>query len=383
MKLRLAIVTRARAPYHKALQEALAAELGASGGELRLFYPHGSSCVFAQSASLPQAAHLSVVWVNATEVSAKTKGYGTNWKSEAIPTQLPSHALWRELDAYAPAIVWVHEYSPYTLGALLWAKWRGKPVVVSSEIGRANQHYFPSHIRLWHRFWAHLADGIIACTPAALQPLCNDARPIVAAFHAADSRHLCPLTSQSPQRRLTIVQTGSILPRKGADLLLQALLMLKQSGVSDWVLRLAGHDAEGWGQSWINRYQLQSQVQITGHLDGEALWSAFGNADVFTLATRQDTYAAVVHEAACLGLPLIISRHAGAAQALVEDGINGWIIDPENPHEYAAKLFTLFDSELRLRMSRASRQTAEHFSAHVRAPAVLRWMQYNFPLQLS
>lgn len=381
MNRRIAIVTRARAPYHRALQEAFAEEIGAVGGEVRLFYPRGSASAFADSATVPQGRHLSVVWLETEAISAAAKGYGTRWKSEASGTQLPSQRLWHELDLFDPALVWVHEYSPYTLGAVLWAKRRGRPVVVSSEVGLANEHFFPWQVRLWHRLWSHLADGIIACSPAALQPSCGEERPVVAAYHAADSRKLLSrLRSIEADDPILFVQVGRILPRKGTDLLLAALAQLNAEGLRNWRLRLLGPDTDGWGCSHITRLGLDSQVEITGHLDGEALWQAFGQADAFVLATRQDTYAAVVHEAACLGLPLLVSRHAGAAEALVNEGKNGFTFLPEHAATFTACLRAAMNPAVLMTMSQHSRAIAEVTSAHVRARAAREWMGRHFSL---
>lgn len=381
MNRRIAIVTRARAPYHRALLEAFAEEIGAVGGEVRLFYPRGSASAFADSATVPQGQHLSVVWLETEAISAAAKGYGTRWKSEASGTQLPSQRLWHELDLFDPALVWVHEYSPYTLGALLWAKLRRRPVVVSSEVGLTNEHFFPWQVRLWHRLWSHLADGIIACSPAALQPSCGEERPVVAAYHAADSRKLLPrLRSIEDNDPIQFVQVGRILPRKGTDLLLAALAQLNAEGCRNWRLRLVGPDTDGWGRRHIMRFGLESQVEITGHLDGEALWQAFGQADAFVLATRQDTYAAVVHEAACLGLPLLVSRHAGAAVALVQEGKNGFTFLPEDTATFTACLRAAMNPTALMTMSLHSRAIAEVTSAHVRARDVRAWMGRHFSL---
>jgi glycosyltransferase involved in cell wall biosynthesis len=381
MNRRIAIVTRARAPYHRALLEAFAEEVGAAGGEVRLIYPRGSASAFADSATVPQGKHLSVVWLETETISAAAKGYGTRWRSEASGTQLPSWRLRHELDLFDPALVWIHEYSPYTLGALLWAKWRGRPVVVSSEVGLANEHFFPWQVRLWHRLWSHLADGIIACSPAALRPSCGEERPVVAAYHAADSRRLLPsLRSIEPGAPIQFVQVGRILPRKGADLLLAALAQLNAEGHRNWRLRLLGPDTDGWGVGHITRLGLESQVEIAGHLDGDALWQAFGQADAFVLATRQDTYAAVVHEAACLGLPLLVSRHAGAAEALVQEEKNGFTFLPEDTATFTACLRAAMNPTALMTMSLHSRAIAEVTSAHVRARAVWTWMGQHFSL---
>jgi glycosyltransferase involved in cell wall biosynthesis len=202
---------------------------------------------------------------------------------------------------------------------------------------------------------------------------------MIEAYHAADSRKLRRNSEGARDWKGTrFVQVGRVLPRKGADLLLAALAWVRDQGRKDWELRLVGPDTDGWGAAHIARLGLGDHVKITGHLDGKALWDAFGEADVFTLATRQDTYAAVVHEAACLGLPLVVSRHAGAAQALVREDENGWVVDPENAAEYGARLMALMNAETQQRMGEQARLTGEKYSAHERGPAVWQWMSEHF-----
>jgi glycosyltransferase involved in cell wall biosynthesis len=92
----------------------------------------------------------------------------------------------------------------------------------------------------------------------------------VAAFHAADSRKLMPLLrSIEDDDPILFVQVGRILPRKGTDLLLAALAQINAAGHRNWRLRLLGPDTDGWGRSHITRLGLDSQVEITGHLDGD------------------------------------------------------------------------------------------------------------------
>jgi glycosyltransferase involved in cell wall biosynthesis len=378
---RVALVTRAWAPYHRALQEAFAAEAKREGGELGLFYPQDAWCPFDQEAMRPAGTNITVALVNAGDLSSRWFQIGRRWKAEAIGTRLPSRAQWLALERFRPTEVWIHEFSPFCLGGLLYARRNGLPVIVSSEVGVENVDWFPVSVRLWHRWWGRFVDGWIAQTPAARRPVCQTEAPVVEAYHAADSRKLKPRSHEGRQRGRTLfVQVGRVLPRKGADLLLAALAWVKSQGRLDWELKLLGPDSDGWGAAQVGHYGLEGQVSITGHLDGDSLWEAFGEADVFTLATRQDTYAAVVHEAACLGLPLIVSRHAGAGQALVRDDVNGWVVDPEDSESYGRRLMRMLDGPTRERMSVESRRTGETFSAHERGPAVWRWMSEHFGL---
>lgn len=375
---RIAIVTRARAPYHKALQEAFAASIGGRGG-VRLFYPKKSFCPFDENKTLPVGPNISTSWIDSTKIEGGVTAMLARYRTEAIGTQLPSRALWNSLRDWRPNLIWVHEYSPYTLTGILFAKANRIPVVVSSDVGISNRDSFPWIVRWWHRLWSHLADGVIACTPAARQPLCATPTPFVEAFHAADSRVFVPSTNGKSASGITnFVFVGRVIPIKGIDLLLAAAARLKASGRSDWNLKLIGSDSENYGAALIEKFGLRNEVQITGFKDGEALRSEFGGGDAFVIATRQDTYAAVVHEAACLGLPLLVSQHAGAADALVREGVNGFKIDPADAESFAARMAVMCDKQARVPMSRESRRTGEEFSAHRRGPAVWEWMRMNF-----
>jgi hypothetical protein len=376
---RVALVTRAWAPYHRALQESFAAAADKDGGSLGLFYPQSAWCPFDQEEMRPEGPNVSLCQVQSGGVSPGWFHVGRRWKSEAIGTRLPSVAQWRALAKFEPTLVWIHEFSPFCIGGLLFAKMKGLPVIVSSEVGLGNMAWFPPSVRLWHACWGSCVNGWIAQTPAARVPVCAARTPMIEAYHAADSRKLRREIGGAKNREGTLfVQVGRVLPRKGADLLLAALAWVRNQGRKDWELHLVGPDTDGWGATQIARHGLGAHVKITGHLDGKALWDAFGEADVFTLATRQDTYAAVVHEAACLGMPLVVSRHAGAAHALVREGENGWIVDPENAAEYGERLMALMNAETQQRMGEQARLTGEKFSAHERGSAVWRWISEHF-----
>lgn len=127
---------------------------------------------------------------------------------------------------------------------------------------------------------------------------------------------------------------------------------LKTRGVKNWQVVLVGADPDGWAASLVKENGLNDCVRLTGQSESEGVQQELRQADVFVLPSREDTYAAVVHEAACLCLPLLVSKYAGASEALVEDGVNGYRLDPKNITEFADKLEMLCAPDLRQRMSR-------------------------------
>jgi glycosyltransferase involved in cell wall biosynthesis len=75
---------------------------------------------------------------------------------------------------------------------------------------------------------------------------------------------------------------------------------------------------------------------------------------------------------------LLVSKHAGSAEALVREGVNGRIIDPDDTASFAKAMEEMLDNRVRERMAAASRQTGEEMSAHRRGAELWKWMTANF-----
>ena len=263
--------------------------------------------------------------------------------------------------------------------ALIYAKLHRIPAIVSTDVGCRNGHHFAWQTRLWHRLWGRFADGIVACSPAAHQPLSKRATPTFSAYHAVDSRIYLPKErANGAGDPVVFAYLGRLIPLKGLDLLLRAAARLRAQISAEFRLRFIGGGDPTWLRPLLAELDLESHVELTGFLSGTAIREALGTADVFVLPTRQDTYAAVVHEAACLGLPLLVSQHAGAAEALVEEGRNGFVLDPNNLEQFADRISRLISAATREPMRRASRRIGESHSAHARGKAFWEWMHAKF-----
>ena len=369
----VAIITTAKSTFSKPLYEAFA-KAQSKPWKTLLIWPENLKSEHPEESITPQAANLEIQTVPSRALSIPRWGrhpQDPNWR-----ISLPTSVQWRALKNRDIRAILVHEYSLYTVQALIYAKLHRIPVIVSTELGCRNGHFFSWRTRLWHRLWGRLADGIVACSPAAHQPLSKRSPPTFSAYHAVDSRIYLPAKRENgPGDPVVFAYLGQLIPRKGVDLLLRAAALLRARNSTAFRLRLIG----GGDQTWIRRLaaelDLESHIELTGFLSGSAIREALGTADVFVLPTRQDTYAAVVHEAACLGLPLLVSQHAGAAEALVEEGNNGFVIDPNNLEQFADRMNRLMKATTREPMRAASRCIGESNSANKRGDALWAWMQ--------
>ena len=355
----VAFVTPHKATYLKPLYESFAA---AQPGPWRtlIIWPAEHHSEHPQELLTPSAPNLQIKRVT-------SRGF------------LGGTQLNKALEDAAPSLVVIQEYAAYSLGGLRFARRKKIPVVVVTEVGMANRHFFNLRARLWHSWWSRFVNGIGAACPAAHEPLSRCRLPSVAIYHAVDSRLYSPFPKQK-RSDVVFAYLGQLIPRKGLDLWIAAARMLRAGGHENFKLRIIGGGDEAWLRGVIDEAGMADKVEWTGFLSGAALREALGTSDVFVLPTRADTYAAVVHEAACIGLPLLVSRHAGAAEALVRNGENGFVIDPEDTGLFAYRMLLLLDDKLRDRMSDASCATGVEMSAHRRGAALWSWMQQTFAL---
>ena len=86
-------------------------------------------------------------------------------------------------------------------------------------------------------------------------------------------------------------------------------------------------------------------VVFLGHKSKEELRKYYRAADVFVLMTRGDAWGLVVNEAMSCGLPVITTDKCVAGLELVENGVNGFLIDSESWRKCADSLKILFEND--------------------------------------
>lgn len=80
-----------------------------------------------------------------------------------------------------------------------------------------------------------------------------------------------------------------------------------------------------------------TETVFTGYMGGEELASAFASADVFAFPSLTDTLGNVAFEAMASGIP-VVGADAGGIPDIVQDGINGFLVDPSETEIFAEKI---------------------------------------------
>jgi glycosyltransferase involved in cell wall biosynthesis len=121
-------------------------------------------------------------------------------------------------------------------------------------------------------------------------------------------------------RGLHLLAVGSIVPRKGYDLLVQALARLSDL---DWQLVIAGDrdrspETTAALLALIGRSRVHDRIRLAGPLDERALEALYARTDLFVMSSLYEGYGMVLGEALVRGLP-IVATTGGAAAATAPD----------------------------------------------------------------
>jgi glycosyltransferase involved in cell wall biosynthesis len=119
--------------------------------------------------------------------------------------------------------------------------------------------------------------------------------------------------------RTRFLFVGQLIERKGVDVLLDAFAQVERGE-----LAIAG---EGPLAERVKAASAtDGRIEMLGHLDRAKLQDAYAGADVLVLPSLYDVWGLVVNEALARGLLIITTDQVGAADDLVEHGVNGVIV---------------------------------------------------------
>ncbi|MBC1262425.1 glycosyltransferase [Synechococcus sp. BSF8S] len=182
----------------------------------------------------------------------------------------------------------------------------------------------------------------------------------LATWAPLDQRQARGLLQLPPDQPLVLfgAMGGTADPRKGADLLLEALQIL-QSQVAD--TPLAKLELVVFGQSRpAQPPDLGFPIHYAGRLhDDISLRLLYAAADVMVVPSRQEAFGQTASEAHACGTPVVAFRTGGLVD-IVDDRITGALAEPFDPASLAASIrWVLEDSQRRRQLGFAARERAE------------------------
>lgn len=199
--------------------------------------------------------------------------------------------------------------------------------------------------RIWHRFVGkqelNRASLIITTSQQEERELLEDGRPktqVALRYNGVDLAEFASLPARGAFRRQwnipdgdpVLLFLGRLIPRKGVDLLIQALAKARPE--RGWLV-VAGPEGE---PNYLRQMReladscgVQSRTIFTGPLYNDQKKSALVDCDVFVLPSRYENFANSVAEAIACGRPVIISDQCGISEFVA--GKAGLVIPRELP----------------------------------------------------
>lgn len=167
-----------------------------------------------------------------------------------------------------------------------------------------------------------------------------------------------------------IVVPGRLVPEKGHEVLVRALVELRSGGLAPDVLIIGDGPLRAKIQSIVRQSSLQEQVRMIPAMSQPRLFRVIQSADIFLLPSLQEGFGLAPAEAMKLGTPVIATRVGGLPE-LIEEGVSGILVPPGDHLALAAAMKgALTSPEFRERLRREAFDRIGRFTARKAATAM-------------
>ena len=349
MSRTVAVVTNIPRPYRTALFGTLKQQMAAQDLRLRVLYTSDPRRHVRRGS--PAAT------VNDPEVEVFVPGLDLRLAYDhvlPIPTGLGA-ALGR-LD---PACVVMGGFGPSALLTARWCRRNHVPYAVwwggwpgnEGEIGRLRESV---RRRVVRRSAAFITYGTAAAD--YLATLGAPRERIFCAWNTVDLEGIAAAAAAAAARRpelaakyglaaKNLLFVGSLIGRKGVRELTEAALSV-DSPHADWALHYTGGGP--LARELLAATQAAGKAgnfRFHGLRPARDVVELLGLADGFFLPTREDAWGLVINEAMACGVPVVVSPLAGATRDLVEDGVTGYVVHPDDIRGMAALMVQMVSDD--------------------------------------
>ena len=290
--------------------------------------------------------------------SARLKGFVAFW----VMLPLTLWHLWRFLQSERIDIVHLHFVSPaslYFVVLRLFSRWK----LVATFHG--TDGYALSRRSRWHRLLVRLVVSQVDLVTAVSGDLLRTVRATFPGMRA-ENRVIMngnPITGRAPQDRAStplptlpdryVLAVGSLIPRKGYDVLVKAAGLIRDRG-HHLDLVIVGDGPETASLATLTKeLGLEDRVFFAGDMSHTETLRFYPRAKFFVHTALEEAFGLVLLEAMSFGKAVIATRVGGIPE-FVQDGRTGLLVHPDDPAALAEAMMRL-DRDDPLRDSLAAR----------------------------
>ena len=163
------------------------------------------------------------------------------------------------------------------------------------------------------------------------------------------------------QNSKKIITCGSIDFRKGVDMLVEvARIVFEKHPDWRWDIYGDGHKRE-FVENKIEEYGLRNNLLLMGHTD--RILQLYGEYSFSVLTSRSEGCPLVLIEAQSAGLPVVSFDFKCGPKDMIDDNVNGFIINDFNIKEMAEKICLLIENpKMRCEFSKNADKNLDEFN---------------------
>lgn len=147
---------------------------------------------------------------------------------------------------------------------------------------------------------------------------------------------------------------------KGLEFLLKAFQKILLTNTDTTLIVVGDGDIKNYYINMARELGVLHKIIFTGKVTDSNLPKYYSAADIFVLpSTAVENFPLVLLEAMASGKPVVVSRLPGV-RTMVDDEVNGFLVEPENINELAEKIIDLLGNEyIRIKFGAEIRKQAE------------------------
>ena len=258
-----------------------------------------------------------------------------------------------------------NEYFQYVYEGIPYQKF-SVPVVVKlhgtdSYIKKQTSQPFQPGVYASEKKHIHCANAVVAVSNHTAQQYASFYELDKAIIVLYNSITIQPIVAYANSEEAVIVFAGSLSKTKGLASLLRAWNIVHQK-YTGAVLQIFGKGKPGKFISLLDK-TARGSVIFKGFACATVLDDVFSRATAAVFPSYTECFSIVPMEAMANGCPVIFTERASGPE-LINDGVNGLLVDPDDPAKIAVAITRLLsDAQLRKSFSVNGRQTvAKNFN---------------------
>ncbi len=258
--------------------------------------------------------------------------------------------IWKQLDDFKPDIVIAEEFSIYTVIIILHRLLKRRKYKIVSicddsyNMVAENNDFSKAH-RIARKLVVPCLDNLILVEPKVSSfykekygkgiyfPIIKDDKKIRLLYKSILSQSQNTAEKYNLIGKKIFLYVGRLVNIKNIKIAIESFANLNQEE-NTFVIIGDGPMKQEFEEV---AQKLETNTIFTGRLEGEELNQWYNIAQVFILPSYQEAFGAVTNEALLAGCKALISEKAGS-QCLIENGINGYTINPLDKADIVNKM---------------------------------------------